>query len=57
MDRRTKIIVITATLILWALVGSIIGGGIYLGKKFEGRIAEIEEKNAVFRKAFKAEAI
>ena len=57
MDRRTKIIVITATLILWALVGSIIGGGIYLAKKYEGRIAEFEEKNAVFRKAFEAEGI
>lgn len=39
MDRRTKIIVITATLILWALVGVIIGGGIYLVKKFEEAVA------------------
>lgn len=57
MDRRSKIIVITATLIMWVLVGSIVGVGVYFGKKFEGQMAKFEEDSALFMERFEVEGI
>lgn len=35
MDRKTKVIFITATLVMWALAGTVVVGGMYLAEKLE----------------------
>ncbi|MCK4846236.1 MAG: VCBS repeat-containing protein [Deltaproteobacteria bacterium] len=57
MDRRSKIIVITATLIMWVLVGSIVGVGVYFGEKFEEQMEKFEEDSALFMERLEGEGV